>query len=66
MVQWLRPYAPNAEDMGSIPTQETRSHMPQLNVHMPPDGVKKINTFKKEQNKTHILPKARKEGKKEH
>ena len=34
------PQAPNAEDLGSTPGQETRSHVPQLRVHMPPDGVK--------------------------
>ena len=30
MVQWLRPHAPNARGLGSIPGQGTRSHMPQL------------------------------------
>ena len=28
MVQWLRLYAPNAGDVGSIPGQGARSHMP--------------------------------------
>ena len=30
VVQWLRLCAPNAEGLGSIPSQGTRSHMPQL------------------------------------
>ena len=34
MVQWLRLCIPNAEGLGSIPDQGTRSHMPQLRVHM--------------------------------
>ena len=33
MVQWLRLYAPNAEGLGSIPSQGTRSHRPQLSSH---------------------------------
>ena len=33
-VQWLRISAPNAGDLGSIPDQGTRSHMPQLTVHV--------------------------------
>jgi len=34
VAQWLRLYAPNAEeDPGSIPGQGSRSHMPQLSVH---------------------------------
>ena len=33
MAQWLRFYAPNAGDPGSIPSQGTRSHMSQLRVH---------------------------------
>ena len=32
VVQWLRLYAPNAGGPGSIPGQETRSHMPQLKI----------------------------------
>ena len=35
VVQWLRLCAPNAGDPGSIPGQGTRSHTPQLRVHMP-------------------------------
>ena len=35
MVQWLRLCTPNAGGLSSIPSQETRSHMPQLRVHMP-------------------------------
>ena len=34
VVQWLRLRAPNAGDLGSIPGQGTRSHVPQLRVHM--------------------------------
>ena len=30
MVQWLRLQAPSAGDLGSIPSQGTRSHMLQL------------------------------------
>ena len=30
VVQWLRLHPPDAEDLGSIPGQRTRSHMPQL------------------------------------
>ena len=36
VVQWLRPDAPNAAGLGSIPGPETRSHMPQLRVCMLP------------------------------
>ena len=32
VVQWLRLCAPNAGDLGWIPDQGTRSHMPQLRV----------------------------------
>ena len=35
MVQWLRPRAPNAGDVGSIPDRGTGSHMPQLGVCTP-------------------------------
>ena len=35
MVQWLRHHAPNAEGLGLIPDQGTRSHIPQLGVHIP-------------------------------
>ena len=34
LVQWLRLHTPNAEGLGSIPGQGTRSHMPQLRVRM--------------------------------
>ena len=34
MVQWLRPFAPRAGDLGSIPGWGTRAHMLQLRVHM--------------------------------
>ena len=34
VVQWLRLLAPSAGGRGSIPGQETRSHMLQLRVHM--------------------------------
>ena len=34
MVQWLRPFAPSAGDLGSISGWGTRAHMPQLRVHM--------------------------------
>ena len=32
VVQWLRPCAPKARDLGWIPDQGTRSHVPQLRV----------------------------------
>ena len=32
LVQWLRLQAPNAGGLGSIPSQGTRSHMPQLRL----------------------------------
>ena len=35
VVQWLRLHALNVGGLGSIPGQGTRSHMPQLRVHMP-------------------------------
>ncbi|TEA40864.1 hypothetical protein DBR06_SOUSAS13310011, partial [Sousa chinensis] len=35
VIQWLRLCLPNVGDPGSIPDQGTRSHMPQLRVHMP-------------------------------
>ncbi|TEA32991.1 hypothetical protein DBR06_SOUSAS7410047, partial [Sousa chinensis] len=35
VVQWLRLHAPNAERPVSIPSQGTRSYLPQLRVHMP-------------------------------
>ena len=35
MVQGLSLHAPNAGGLGLIPSQGTRSHMPQLRVHMP-------------------------------
>ena len=35
MVQWLRLHTPNAGGPGSSPGQGTKSHMPQLRVHMP-------------------------------
>ena len=31
-VQWLRLYTPNAEGSSPIPSQGTRSHMPQLKI----------------------------------
>ena len=31
-VQWLKLHAPNTGGLGSIPGQETRSHMPQVRV----------------------------------
>ena len=34
VVQWLRLHAPNAEGLGLIPDQGTRSHMPQPRVLM--------------------------------
>ena len=34
VVQWLRLCAPNAGGQGSILGKGTRSHMPQLRVHM--------------------------------
>ena len=35
VVQWLSLHAPNAGGLGLIPSQGTRSHMPQLRVRMP-------------------------------
>ena len=35
VVYWLRLRSSNAEDLGSISAQGTRSHMPQLRVHIP-------------------------------
>ena len=32
MVQWLIFHAPNVVDLGSIPGQGTRCHMPQLKI----------------------------------
>ena len=34
VIQWLRLCAPNTGGPGSIPSWETRSHMPQLRVYM--------------------------------
>ena len=34
VVHWLRFCTPNAVGLGSIPDQETRSHMLQLTAHM--------------------------------
>ncbi|TEA28488.1 hypothetical protein DBR06_SOUSAS2010115, partial [Sousa chinensis] len=34
VVQWLRLCTPNAGGLGLIPRQGTRSHMPQLRVHV--------------------------------
>ena len=36
MVQWLRLHASHTGGPDLIPGQGTRSHMPQLRVHMPP------------------------------
>ena len=41
MVQWLRVCAPKAGDLGSLPSQGTRSHM----QHLRPSAAKYI--FKK-------------------
>ncbi|TEA24312.1 hypothetical protein DBR06_SOUSAS4410010, partial [Sousa chinensis] len=35
VVQWLRLHTPSEGGLGSIPSQGTRSHMPQIRVHMP-------------------------------
>ena len=35
VVQWLRLHSPNAGDLGLIPSQGTRSRMPQLKARMP-------------------------------
>ena len=35
VIQWLRFSSPNAGGQGSIPSQGTRSHMPQPRCHMP-------------------------------
>ena len=34
VAQWLRLYVPNTEGLSSIPSQGTRSYIPQLRVHM--------------------------------
>ena len=34
VVQWLKCYAPNAGDLGSIPGWRTRSHMLQVGICM--------------------------------
>ena len=39
VVQWLRLHAPNAEGLGLIPGQGTRSHMLQPSVHMPQQKI---------------------------
>ena len=44
VVQWLRPRAPNAGDLGSIPDQGARSHMPQLTVCMPQLKIPRATT----------------------
>ncbi|TEA32663.1 hypothetical protein DBR06_SOUSAS32010022, partial [Sousa chinensis] len=41
VVQCLRLHAPNAGGLGSIPGQGTRSHIPQLRVHMPQLGSRR-------------------------
>ena len=49
VVQWLGLSAPNAEGPGSVPGQETRSHMPQLRLCMlqlRPDTANWINKNK--------------------
>ena len=33
VARWLRLYAPNTEGLSSIPSQGTRSYIPQLRVH---------------------------------
>ena len=35
VVQWLRLQAPGAGDLGSVPGQGTRTHMPQLSIPKP-------------------------------
>ena len=47
VVQWLRLGAPKVRGPGSIPAQETRSHMQQLR----PGKTKEINLKKKERKK---------------
>ena len=42
VIQWLKLHAPKAGGLGSIPGQETRSHMPQLR----PSTAKSINQLK--------------------
>ena len=32
VVQWLRLHTPNSGGLGSIPSQKTKSHMPQLKI----------------------------------
>ena len=48
VVQWLGLCAPNSGGLGSIPGQETRSHMVQLRVCMPqlrPGAAEQINKY---------------------
>ena len=40
VVQWLRLQAPNGGGPGLIPSQGTRSHMPQLRAHVPQQRLK--------------------------
>ena len=44
LVQWLRYHTPNAEGLGSIPGQGTRSHMPQLRICMPQPKTLHVTT----------------------
>ena len=46
--QWLRHHTPNAGGPGSIPSQGTRSHMPQLR----PNAAKWINKYFKKSPKS--------------
>ena len=51
VVQWLRLCVPNTGRLDSIPSQGTRSHMPQLKVHRGqpkiPTQTNKLNLKKK-------------------
>ena len=62
VVQWLSLCTPNAGDVGKIPGQRTRSHIPKLRVHMlqvktqqaaPKTWCSQISKFKNTQTHTH-------------
>ena len=46
VVQQLRPHAPNAQGLGSIPDQGTRSHMPQQKIPRPATKIEDIAATK--------------------